>query len=134
MTHSPTTVLTYGSFDLFNQVHVRLLQRLSQLGDSLIVGCSTDAFNDIQGKRCAMPFSQRRDILESCRYVTRVIPETSYDQKRSDIVNHNVSVFAMSSEWAGQFDDLGDLTRVVYLPQSPDLLPAGLIQRQISAA
>jgi glycerol-3-phosphate cytidylyltransferase len=137
MTRTPITVLTYGTFDLFHHGHVRLLQRLSQLGDELIVGCSTDEFNDIKGKRCVMPFSQRREVLEACRYVSRVIPEETWEQKRSDIVNHNVSVFAMGDDWTGHFDDLGDLTRVLYLPRTPDVSTTELktrIQQRVSAA
>lgn len=132
-----TTVLTYGTFDLFHHGHVRLLQRLSQLGDELIVGCSTDAFNAVKGKRCVMPYGQRREILEACRYVARVIPEDSWAQKRSDIVNYNVSIFAMGDDWAYHFDDLGDLTRVIYLPRTQDVSTTELkerIQQRVSAA
>lgn len=124
-----TTVLTYGTYDLFHHGHVRLLQRLSQLGDELIVGCSTDEFNAVKGKRCVMPYGQRREILESCRYVTRVIPEESWAQKRSDIVNYNVSIFAMGDDWAGHFDDLGDLTRVMYLERTQDVSTTELKER-----
>lgn len=134
MTRTPVTVLTYGSFDMFNQGHVRLLQRLSQLGDSLIVGCATDVLSDLRGTHCTVPFARRRAVLEACRFVSRVIPETSENQKRSDIVNYNVSVFAMGNAQAGQFDDLGDLTRVIYLPYVSDLTTAEPFQQQISAA
>ncbi len=129
MIRPTTTVLTYGTFDLFHHGHVRLLQRLSQLGDELIVGCSTDEFNAIKGKRCVMPYGQRREILEACRYVARVIPEESWAQKRSDIVNYNVSIFAMGDDWAGHFDDLGDLTRVMYLPRTQDVSTTELKER-----
>ena len=115
------TVLTYGTFDLFHHGHVRLLQRLSQMGTELIVGCSTDAFNASKGKSCVMPFEQRSLILQSCRYVDQVIPEDCWAQKRSDIVNYNVSLFAMGDDWSGEFDDLQDLTDVRYLPRTPEI-------------
>lgn len=137
MIRPTTTVLTYGTFDLFHHGHVRLLQRLSQLGDELIVGCSTDEFNAVKGKRCVMPYGQRREILEACRFVARVIPEESWAQKRSDIVNYNVSIFAMGDDWTRHFDDLGDLTRVIYLPRTQDVSTTELkerIQQQVSAA
>lgn len=124
MQHTPSSsriVITYGTFDLFHYGHVRLLQRLSMLGSELIVGCSTDEFNAIKGKRSVMTFQQRREILESCRYVDRVIPEENWGQKRTDIVNYNVSIFAMGDDWAGKFDDLSDLAQVVYLPRTEDV-------------
>lgn len=50
-----------------------------------------------------------------------MIPEYSWAQKRSDIVNHNVAIFAMGDDWTGKFDDLKDVARVVYLPRTPDV-------------
>lgn len=116
-----TTVLTYGTLDLFHHGHVRLLARLYGMGTRLIVGCSTDAFNAGKGKTCAVPYAQRYEILAACRYVDMVIPEHSWAQKRSDIVNHNVAIFAMGDDWTGKFDDLKDVARVVYLPRTPDV-------------
>lgn len=115
---SQRTVLTYGSFDLFHQGHARLLQRLSMLGSELIVGCSTDAYNDAMGLPAITPFAQRRLMLESCRFVSRVIAEQEWEQKYTDIINYNVSVFAMGDDWTGQFDHFEDITQVVYVPRA----------------
>ena len=41
-------VITYGTFDLLHYGHVRLLKRARELGDYLIVGLSTDEFNELQ--------------------------------------------------------------------------------------
>lgn len=112
------TVLTYGTFDLFHLGHVRLLRRLSALGDRLIVGCSTDEFNDIKGKRSVMSYAQRVEILESCRFVSKVIPENTWEQKREDILREKVDVFGMGSDWEGKFDALCDIVQVVYLPRT----------------
>lgn len=114
---SSRVVLTYGSFDLFHQGHARLLQRLSMMGTELIVGCSTDAYNEAMGVPAATPYAQRRLMLESCRFVSRVIAEQDHDQKYTDIINYNVSVFAMGDEWQGQFDHFEEITQVVYVPR-----------------
>lgn len=130
----PRVVLTYGTFDLFHHGHVRLLQRLSALGTELIVGCSTDDFNAQKGKQGVMPYEQRRLILESCRYVDRVIAEEHWDQKHTDIVNYNVSVFAMGDDWAGEFDHLSDLAQVVYLPRTAEISTSDLRDQIVSAS
>lgn len=114
-------VLTYGTFDLFHYGHVRLLRRLSEMGDRLIVGLSTDAFNQIKGKTAVMTYEQRREVLEACRHVDLVIPENDWAQKRRDIVTYGITLFAMGDDWTGQFDDLRDLTEVRYLPRTPDV-------------
>ncbi len=115
---SSRVVLTYGSFDLFHQGHARLLQRLSMLGSELIVGCSTDSYNEEMGLPAVTSYAQRRLMLESCRFVSRVIAEQEWDQKYTDIINYNVSVFAMGDDWTGQFDHFEDITQVVYVPRA----------------
>ena len=115
---SSRVVLTYGLFDLFHQGHARLLQRLSMLGSELIVGCSTDAYNEEMGLPAVTSYAQRRLMLESCRFVSRVIAEQEWDQKYTDIINYNVSVFAMGDDWTGQFDHFEDITQVVYVPRA----------------
>ena len=42
-------VLTYGTYDLLHYGHINLLKRAKELGDYLIVGLSTDEFNEIKG-------------------------------------------------------------------------------------
>ena len=114
-------VLTYGTFDLFHIGHVRLLKRLRQLGDKLVVGLSTDEFNSLKGKQTVMTYEQRKEILLSCRYVDEVFEESSWEQKREDIQRKDASIFAMGDDWAGRFDDLQDITEVVYLPRTEDI-------------
>lgn len=116
-----SVVLTYGTFDLFHVGHVRLLARLRDLGDRLVVGCSTDAFNSKKGKRTAMPFEQRVEILRACRFVDEVFAEEAWEQKRRDIALFGADIFAMGDDWSGRFDDLSDVVKVVYLPRTQEV-------------
>src|SRR5690606_20365077 len=101
-----TTVITYGTFDLFHIGHVNLLRRLRALGDRLVVGCSTDEFNALKGKKTVMPYEHRAQILAALRYVDAVFPEANWEQKRDDILRERADIFAMGEDWAGRFDDL----------------------------
>jgi glycerol-3-phosphate cytidylyltransferase len=116
-----TTVITYGTFDLFHVGHVNLLRRLRALGDRLVVGCSTDEFNAVKGKKTVMPYVHRATILSSIRYVDKVFPEQDWAQKRDDIRREGAAIFAMGEDWAGKFDDLADACEVVYLPRTQDV-------------
>lgn len=127
-----STVITYGTFDLFHFGHVRLLKRLKSLGDRLIVGCSTDEFNAIKGKRTVIPYDQRLEVLASCRYVDDVFPEENWDQKRSDVIAHGATIFAMGDDWAGHFDALQDIVQVIYLPRTEDISTTD-VKRTVSA-
>lgn len=115
------TILTYGTFDLFHIGHLRLLQRLHALGERLIVGVSTDEFNQLKGKKTVVPFADRIEIVQSLRYVDLAIPEACWEQKVDDIQQHKVSVFGMGSDWEGRFDDLKTYCEVLYLPRTEDI-------------
>ncbi|MCG7304851.1 MULTISPECIES: adenylyltransferase/cytidyltransferase family protein [Micrococcaceae] len=112
------TIITYGTFDLFHIGHLNILRRLKEQCDRLIVGVSTDEFNQIKGKKPIVPFEQRIEIVRSIRYVDEAIPEENWDQKRSDIEKHNVDAFAIGEDWKGKFDDLEDIVEVIYLPRT----------------
>lgn len=123
-----TTVITYGTFDLFHIGHVNLLRRLRELGDRLVVGCSTDEFNASKGKKSVMDYEHRAGILRAVRYVDDVFPERDWHQKREDIARERASIFAMGDDWVGKFDDLGDVCEVVYLPRTRDISTTGIRQ------
>jgi glycerol-3-phosphate cytidylyltransferase len=115
------TVITYGTFDLFHVGHIRLLKRLSALGDRLIVGISSDEFNADKGKKSFFSYEERAEIIESCKYVTKVFPESNWQQKRNDIIKYEADIFAMGDDWKGKFDELKDICEVVYLPRTEDI-------------
>ena len=114
-------VLTYGTFDLFHVGHLNILKRAKALGDYLVVAVSSDDFNAIKGKKCAIPDTERMAIVEAIKYVDEVIPENSWDQKISDVKEHNIDVFVMGDDWEGKFDYLKEYCEVVYLPRTPDV-------------
>jgi len=112
------TVITYGTFDLLHVGHINLLRRARELGDQLIVGLSTDEFNKEKAKKSYYSFEDRKIILESIRYVDKVIPECNWEQKIEDVVKYNVDIFVMGDDWKGKFDFLTDYCQVVYLPRT----------------
>ena len=109
-------LLTYGPFDGLAGAQTRLLRHLSTLCDELIVGCSSDLLLAERGVIPRLPFATRFALLEKCRFVDRVIIETSEHQKRTDIVNYNAAVFAVSQDRSPDLDDLEDIAQVLYLP------------------
>lgn len=122
-------VLTYGTFDLFHHGHLRLLERLAEIGEEVFVGCSTDEFNAVKGKTAIFPYAERAAILKSIGHVTHVFPERNWAQKRLDIVKYGVDVFAMGDDWAGKFDHLKETVRVVYLPRTEDISTTDIIRK-----
>ena len=74
---------TTGVYDMFHIGHLKLLQRLKQLGTKLIVGVSSDEFNELKGKKIIIPYQQRAEIVQAIQYVDMVIPENDWEQKMS---------------------------------------------------
>ena len=115
-------VITYGTFDLLHYGHINLLRRAKEYGDYLIVGLSTDDFNRQKGKESYFSYDERRQLLESCRYVDLVIPEYSWDQKREDCNRYWVDTLVMGDDWEGKFDFLKqEDVEVIYLPRTPEI-------------
>tara|TARA_R110001606_G_scaffold111327_2_gene237777 strand:+ start:10155 stop:10535 length:381 start_codon:yes stop_codon:yes gene_type:complete len=91
------------------------------MGDKLIVAVSTDEFNEIKGKRTLIPYDQRAAIVEAIDCVDQVIPESSWDQKPSDVSLYDVDIFAMGEDWKGRFDFLKAMCEVVYVERTKDI-------------
>ena len=116
-------VITYGTFDLLHYGHIKLLQRAKAMGDYLIVALSTDEFNwNEKQKKCYFSYEQRKMLLESIRYVDLVIPETCWEQKRTDIHAYSIDTFVIGDDWKGKFDYLSEEgAEVVYLSRTPEI-------------
>ncbi|GLO67594.1 glycerol-3-phosphate cytidylyltransferase [Oceanobacillus sp. E9] len=98
--------------------HINLLKRAKSLGDYLIVGISTDDFNTLKSKKSYYSYPDRKLIVEAIRYVDKVIPESTWEQKIEDIKNYNVDYFVMGSDWEGKFDYLNPYCEVIYLSRT----------------
>ena len=116
-------VITYGTFDLLHYGHINLLRTAKTLGDYLIVGLSTDEFNNKEkNKECYFDYENRKLLLDAVKYVDLVIPEETWEQKVSDIQKYNIDVFVIGDDWKGKFDYLEDIgIEVLYLPRTKEI-------------
>ena len=113
--------ITYGTFDMFHIGHLKLLERIKQDCDHLTVAVSTDEFNAVKGKKTVIPYEDRAAIVASLKLVDRVIPENDWEQKTPDIINNNIDIFVIGSDWTGKFDFLQSHCRVAYLERTPGI-------------
>lgn len=115
-------VITYGTFDLFHEGHYRLLQRAKALGDYLIVGVTTEAYDKARGKLNVVDsLVTRIENVKKTGFADEIIIEESYGQKVNDIRKFHADIFAIGSDWAGSFDYLRDYCRVVYLERTKNI-------------
>lgn len=121
-------VLTYGTFDILHAGHIHLLRRARALGDRLVVGLSTDAFNSGKHKSALLNYDNRKAVLEAIRYVDEVFPEDSWEQKVGDIRRYKADIFVMGDDWVGKFDFLAAHCAVHYLPRTPEISTSEIMQ------
>ncbi|MFO1444435.1 glycerol-3-phosphate cytidylyltransferase [Bacillus sp. Bva_UNVM-123] len=114
-------VITYGTFDLLHWGHVRLLERARGFGDHLTVALSTDDFNKLKRKKAYHSYEHRKYLLESLKYVDKVIPECNWEQKIADVIREEISMFVMGDDWKGEFDFLNPYCKVIYLPRTKEI-------------
>lgn len=71
---SKVTGYTVGSFDMFHIGHLNILKKAKKQCDYLIVGLnSDDTIRRCKGKNPIISYDERKAILESVRYVDKVI-------------------------------------------------------------
>lgn len=72
---------TTGVFDMFHIGHLNILKKAKELCDYLIVGVSTDGIvESYKHKKPFIRFEERIAIVESIKYVDRVVPQESMDK------------------------------------------------------
>lgn len=115
-------VITYGSFDLFHQGHYNLLKRAKELGDYLIVGITTEQYDESRGKlNIQDSLLQRIDNVRNTGFADEIIMEDHEGQKVEDIEKYNIDIFTVGSDWRGKFDYLKNYCEVVYLERTKDI-------------
>ena len=116
---------TTGVFDMFHIGHLNILKRAKEQCEYLIVGVSTDeTVESYKHKTPIIKFEERFAIVESIKYVDKVVPQTSMDKMlawkelKFDALFHG-------SDWKGsdmydkiakEFSEIG--VDVVFLPHT----------------
>lgn len=120
-------VITYGTFDLFHQGHINLLERAKQLGDYLIVGVTTEHFDEARGKINVVDSClERVENVRKTGLADEIIIEDHDGQKIEDIQKYKIDIFTLGSDWEGSFDYLKAFCKVVYLERTPNISSTGL--------
>lgn len=129
---------TTGVFDMFHIGHLNILKRAKEQCDFLIVGVSTDELvRHEKNKTPIIPFENRCKIVESIRYVDKVVPQ--YDKnKRGAWDRLHFNKMFVGSDWQGtsqwkrfekEFEPLG--VEIIYLSHT-DGISSTLLREIIS--
>ena len=114
-----TTVITYGTFDLFHEGHYNILKRAKEQGDYLIVGVTSENYDKSRGKlNVKQSLIDRIENVKKSGFADKIIVEEYLGQKIEDIKKYNVDKFVIGSDWMGKFDYLNEYCEVVYLERT----------------
>ena len=114
-------VYTSGTFDMFHSNHLKMIEYARGLGDTLIIGVSTDELVCSYKKAPIIPFEERISIIKALKYPDIVIPQRSLDH--TELVKKlNIDVFVVGDDWTGKYDYLRELgVTVFYFPYGSGL-------------
>jgi len=122
-------IITFGTFDLLHIGHINILKNAKSLGDELIVGVSTDKFSiEKKNRKPIYNENDRKQILESLKFVDKVFFEESFERKREYIKKYKADIFVMGNDWEGRFDEFNDICKVVYFDRTPSISTTKLIE------
>lgn len=114
---------TTGVYDMFHIGHLNLLKRAKEQCDFLIVGVSTDELcYSSKNKYPVIPYEERVEIVESIKYVDKVVPQINKD-KFAAWEKYKFNAMFVGDDWKGKplfieaekkLNDVG--VDVVYFP------------------
>lgn len=115
-------VITYGSFDLFHEGHYNLLKRAKALGDYLIVGVTTEQYDESRGKlNIVDSLDKRIENVRQTGFADEIIVEDHQGQKVEDVQKYGIDIFTVGSDWTGAFEYMKQFCEVVYLERTKNI-------------
>ena len=136
-------VYTGGTFDLFHRGHVNFLRQCKEIGDHVTVSLNTDEFiYRYKGEYPIISYEERKEVLLSCRYVDKVIPNTEGEDSKPTILGVNPKFIIIGSDWAKKdyykqmnftqqwLDDNGYV--LIYIPYT-DSISTSLIKEKLKS-
>ena len=130
MYNGKIVVYTSGTFDMFHSNHLKMIKYARGLGDTLIVGVSTDELVCSYKRPPVIPFEERLAIIEALKYPDVVIPQRTLDHTEA-VKKLNIDVFVVGDDWAGKYDYLKELGVTVFYFPYGDGVSSSKIKQEI---
>jgi D-beta-D-heptose 7-phosphate kinase/D-beta-D-heptose 1-phosphate adenosyltransferase len=122
-------IWTNGCFDILHVGHIELFKYAKSLGDQLIVGIDSDArVKELKGESRPINNQFRRKILlESIKYIDKVVIFNSEDDLRSNIKNLSVDLIVVGDDYKNKGVIGAEYATVMFFPKIPNLSSSAII-------
>ena len=95
-------ILIQGAFDLINWGHIQSFKRMKEITNHegyVIVALNTEKLlKEYKNVESTLPFQQKKEIIESIRYVDLVVPADNFSP--IDLLKeYRVDIYCISKEW-----------------------------------
>ena len=127
---------TTGVYDMFHIGHLNIIKKAKEKCDYLIVGVTTDELCYKRKKKYPIICeSERKAIIESNKYVDKVIYQSDMDKLKA-VKEYGINVVFVGSDWKGtpswnqyEKDFLKENCQVVYLDHTDGISSTILRER-----
>ena len=94
-------IWTSGCFDILHKGHIELFRYAKSLGDELVVGVDSDEKIrlDKGKKRPINDLQYRMTMLQSIKYIDKVIPFDTTKELRDTVKWYRPNIIVMGSDW-----------------------------------
>ena len=90
-------IILSGGFDPVHKGHLRMFRESAYLGHYVIVGLNSDEWLIRKKGKPFMKFEERKEILESMKYINQVLPFDDNDDTASDLIEKVVKIYEEQS-------------------------------------
>ena len=88
-----TIVILSGGFDPVHIGHIRMFREAAYLGHHVIVGLNSDKWLTRKKGKPFMEFEERKEVLESIKYINQVLPFNDDDDSACDLIEKVNSMY-----------------------------------------
>lgn len=127
-------VFLQGAFDLINWGHIKAFQKAKSYGDYLIIALNSDELlRKYKGREPVLPYWQKKFIIESCKFVDKVIKATEFSPLEL-LKKYDVDVYCITREWeSSKKAEIAYITgrggKVKFLPRFKGVIPTSKIKK-----
>jgi cytidyltransferase-like protein len=130
----PTRVYVDMVGDLFHPGHVALLRAARNFGEHLVVGVLSDETVAAYKRRPVMTMDERVAVIEACRYVDEVIPDSPHRVTQEFLAEHNLALVVHGDDvgaegFADVYGPIVEAGLLRLVPREGDISTTALIAR-----